>query len=175
MAIVMMYTLTALNQMTEAEFTQALGGIFEQTPAIAARAWQARPFPSLDDLHASLVAVVESLSAAEQLALIRAHPDLGSKTQMAPASVQEQAGAGLDRLTPAEYEQFQTLNRAYRDRFGFPFLIAVKDRDKHSILAAFQSRLQNEPERERDRALAEIYQIARFRLAALVAVTPPSR
>ncbi len=164
----MPYTLAALNQMSQTEFVAALGDLFEQTPAIAAQAWTARPFASLEQLAQTLVAIAQGLSPADQLTLIRAHPDLGSKAQMAPASVQEQAGAGLDRLTPAEYEQFQTLNRTYRERFGFPFLIAVKEHDKHSILAAFQTRLNRERDAERNQALGEICKIARFRLAAKV-------
>ncbi|NJL00008.1 MAG: 2-oxo-4-hydroxy-4-carboxy-5-ureidoimidazoline decarboxylase [Spirulinaceae cyanobacterium SM2_1_0] len=171
----MPYRLTDLNQMTQAEFVAALGEIFEQTPAIAAQAWSARPFASRDHLHTHLVAIVKALSPAQQLALIRAHPDLGRKAQIAAASAQEQAGAGLDHLTAAEYEQFQTLNQAYRDRFGFPFLIAVKEHDKHSILAAFRASLENSLEPERDRALTEIYKIARFRLEAIVSESPPSR
>jgi len=106
--------------------------------------------------------------------LIRAHPDLGSKAKMADASVQEQAGAGLDRLTPEEFDRFQTLNAAYQERFGFPFVIAVRNHTKESILEAFDRRLENPSDTEIDQALEEITQIAEFRLLDLVESPQPS-
>jgi 2-oxo-4-hydroxy-4-carboxy-5-ureidoimidazoline decarboxylase len=99
-----------------------------------------------------------------QLALIQAHPDLGSKAKMAASSIAEQAGAGLDRLSPEEFERFQRLNQAYKDRFGFPFIVAVKNHTKASILQTFEERLQNSYGEEVQRAIAEIAQITRFRL-----------
>jgi len=170
----MAYRLSEVNQMTQADFVAALGAIFEQTPAIAAAVWAKRPFASRDRLYDGLAACVAAMSPEEQLALLRAHPDLGSQARMAAASVQEQAGAGLDCLTPEEFAQFQALNRAYRDRFGFPFLLAVKGLDQQRILAAFQARLLNDPAEERDRALAEVLTIARHRLAAVVADDEPA-
>ncbi len=108
------------------------------------------------------------MSIDEQLALIRAHPDLGSKASMAEASVQEQAGLGLDRLTAQEYDYFQFLNQAYKDKFGFPFIIAVKNQTKASVLDAFERRLQNNIETEIAGAIAEINKIAWFRIQNLV-------
>jgi 2-oxo-4-hydroxy-4-carboxy-5-ureidoimidazoline decarboxylase len=163
-----MYTLDALNQMDQEQFVAALGDIFEATPAIAQQAWRDRPFITIADLHAKMVAVVQSQSPAAQLALLCAHPDLGGRVKMAAASVQEQAGVGLDRLSPEEFQRFQALNQAYKSRFGFPFIVAVKGHTQSSILAAFTRRLENSPEAEQQQALAEINQIARFRLEALV-------
>ncbi|MFM7425061.1 MAG: 2-oxo-4-hydroxy-4-carboxy-5-ureidoimidazoline decarboxylase [Elainella sp.] len=160
----MPYSLTELNALSQAEFKQVLGAIFEQTPQIAEQAWQLRPFDSVTDLHQKMLQVVAAISQAEQLALIQAHPDLGSKAKMADASVQEQAGAGLDRLSAEEFERLHRLNQTYRDKFGFPFIIAVKNHTKASILAAFEERIANSPEAERARALSEIGQIALFRL-----------
>jgi 2-oxo-4-hydroxy-4-carboxy-5-ureidoimidazoline decarboxylase len=111
------------------------------------------------------------MTQAERLMLVRAHPDLGSKAKMADASVQEQAGAGLDRLTGEEYDRFHTLNQAYKEKFGFPFIIAVKLHTKASILEAFEQRLHHTPEAEIKQALTEITQIARLRLAALLTDT----
>lgn len=161
-------TISELNQMSQEAFVKALGAVFEDTPAIAQKAWKARPFANLADLHQKMVDVVEWMPPDEQLALIRAHPDLGSKAKMAEASVQEQAGAGLDRLTPKEYSQLHSLNQKYQDRFGFPFIIAVKNHTKASILEAFKQRLKNTVEVERERAIAEITQIAWFRLLNLI-------
>ncbi len=163
-----MLTIAAVNPMSQAEFVEQFGAVFEETPAIAHQTWTQRPFADVADLHQKMVAVVDQLSPDEQLALIQAHPDLGSRAQMADASVQEQTGAGLTQLSASEYERFQLLNSAYKAKFGFPFILAVKGHTKASILAAFETRLQNSSEAERTQALAEIAQIARFRLEALV-------
>ncbi|WP_297083682.1 2-oxo-4-hydroxy-4-carboxy-5-ureidoimidazoline decarboxylase [Thermoleptolyngbya sp. C42_A2020_037] len=161
-----MLSLSELNAMSQEAFVAALGAIFENTPAIAAKAWHQRPFDSVEALHRAMVAVVQADSDDAQLALLRAHPDLGSRAAMADASVQEQASAGLDRLSPEEYSRFHQLNQAYTERFGFPFIIAVRSHTKASILAAFEERLQNSRESERQTALQEVFKIARFRLDA---------
>lgn len=158
------YSLSQLNQMSQEEFTSALGAVWEDTPAIASSTWQQRPFTDVSSLHQSMVDVVAKMSESEQLALIKAHPDLGSKAKMAQASVQEQAEAGLSRLSPQEYERFSALNQAYQEKFGFPFIIAVKKQTKKSILEAFEQRLQNSEAAERQQALQEISEIARLRL-----------
>jgi 2-oxo-4-hydroxy-4-carboxy-5-ureidoimidazoline decarboxylase len=108
------------------------------------------------------------MTSDKQLALICAHPDLGSKLKMAEASINEQAGVGLDRLSLEEYERLKLLNQSYKDKFGFPFIIAVKNHTKDSILEAFEHRLQNTLDAEKQRALAEIAEIAKFRLIDLV-------
>jgi len=163
-----MPSLSELNAMSQDAFVAALGEIFENTPAIAAAVWHQRPIDSVDALHRAMVAVVQADSADAQLALLRAHPDLGSRAAMADASVQEQSSAGLDRLSPEEYSRFHQLNQAYTERFGFPFIIAVRSHTKASILAAFEERLQNSREAELQTALQEVFKIARFRLDAVV-------
>jgi 2-oxo-4-hydroxy-4-carboxy-5-ureidoimidazoline decarboxylase len=164
----MPYSLVELNQMGAEEFTQALGAIFEHTPAIARITWDDRPFASTADLYAKMVTVVSAMTDAEKLALIQAHPDLGSKAKMAEASVSEQAGAGLDKLSVEEFDRFQFLNRSYREKFNFPFIVAVKNHTKTSILEAFKQRLDNSPETEMQQALTEICEIARFRLESKI-------
>lgn len=154
--------------MDRGRFTQALGEIFEQTPAIATQTWPQRPFATVAALHRAMVAVMQALPENEQFSLIRAHPDLGTKAQMAASSVQEQASVGLDQLAPDEFETFQALNRAYRDRFQLPFIIAVKEHTKDSILTAFRQRLTHDFATERQTALAEIAKIAGYRLRALI-------
>jgi 2-oxo-4-hydroxy-4-carboxy-5-ureidoimidazoline decarboxylase len=162
------YAIADLNQMDQDRFVAAFGAVFEETPEIAARAWEQRPFQDIDHLHRIMVEIVQNLSPEQQLHLICAHPDLAGKVKMAAASVQEQAGAGLDRLSSAEFDQFQTLNRAYKEKFGFPFIIAVRNHTKSSILEAFEQRLQNRIAAERQQALTEIAEIARFRLGDLI-------
>ncbi|MBV9388148.1 MAG: 2-oxo-4-hydroxy-4-carboxy-5-ureidoimidazoline decarboxylase [Chroococcidiopsidaceae cyanobacterium CP_BM_ER_R8_30] len=164
----MPYSITELNKMSREEFVNTLGTVFENTPDIAYRVWNQRPFTNVAKLHQCMVDVVKSASRDEQLKLIQAHPELGSKATMAEASVKEQAGAGLAQLSFEEYNRFQALNRAYKDKFGFPFIIAVKQHTKDSILESFEYRLENPIDVETEQALTEIAQIARFRLAELV-------
>jgi 2-oxo-4-hydroxy-4-carboxy-5-ureidoimidazoline decarboxylase len=160
----MSYSIAQLNQMSQEEFVETLGAVFEDTPVIAQQAWNQRPFANVTDLHQKMVQVVQAMSQDEKLALIQAHPDLGSKAKMAAASVQEQTGVGLDRLTPEDYQRFHLLNQTYKEKFGFPFIIAVKHHTKASILEAFDRRLKNTMDAEMTQAVTEIAEIARFRL-----------
>lgn len=163
-----MISLTELNQISQEDFVKTLGEVFEDTPAIAYQVWYERPFQDVTELYQKMVNIVRDYSQEKQLKLIQAHPDLGSKAKMAVASVQEQAGAGLDRLTPEEYDRFLSLNQAYKNKFDFPFIVAVKNHTKDSILAAFEQRLQNSLKIEQNKALEEIFQIAKFRLDAMI-------
>ncbi|PNU06325.1 2-oxo-4-hydroxy-4-carboxy-5-ureidoimidazoline decarboxylase [Novosphingobium guangzhouense] len=139
--------------------------LFEHSPWVEARA---DALPSTGDRHADLMAVMYAATAEEQLALIRAHPELAGKAAidrtLTDASTAEQASAGLDRLTPLEYAEFHRLNALYRDRFGFPFIICVRLTDKAGILAAMERRLANDREAEVATALEQIGEIVRLRL-----------
>lgn len=163
-----MLSLDTLNTVSKAEFVDLLGGVFESSPWVAAGAAPLRPYASLGDLHEAMVRVVEVAGGAAQVELICAHPDLASRVALSEDSSAEQQGAGLDRLSESEYRRFHALNTRYRERFGFPFILAVKGHTKASILAAFDERLVNSSEAERERALGEIYRIAHFRLESLV-------
>ncbi|HTB19534.1 MAG TPA: 2-oxo-4-hydroxy-4-carboxy-5-ureidoimidazoline decarboxylase [Bryobacteraceae bacterium] len=160
-------TLAELNRLDTPGFVNALGWIFEQSPWVAERAFLASPFASWDALHAAMTEQVERATFAERLALLQAHPDLGTRARLSTASSEEQAGAGLDSLTPAEFEQLHRLNAAYRGRFGFPFLLAVKGSSKQDILRALQARMESSPEDEFHEALRQVYRIAKFRLEGL--------
>ncbi len=161
----------ALGDLGRAEFLASLGEVFEHSPWIAEEAWALAPFSGLDGLHRAMVGVVRRAGPDRQLALIRAHPDLAGKAAMAgdltEDSRREQAGAGLDQCTEEEFARFQTLNGAYKEKFGFPFIVAVKGMSRADILASFAERLENEQETEIGRALDEIARIARFRLGDL--------
>lgn len=139
--------------------------LFEHSPWIEARA---DALPSSGDRHADLMAVVHAATPEEQLALIRAHPELAGKAAidrtLTEASAAEQASAGLDRLSEAEFARFHALNAAYRERFGFPFIICVRLTDKAGILAAMEARLANDRETEIETAIAQIGEIVRLRL-----------
>src|SRR5947208_1537188 len=137
-----------INRLGQKEFVEKLGDVFENSPWVAERAWGHGPFASLDALHAAMVAEVEHASTDEQLALLRAHPDLGGRVKMSQASAGEQSGAGLDRLSPEEYEELTRLNAGYRDEFGFPFLFAVKGGTKDDILRSLRERSSGTREEE---------------------------
>ena len=156
-------SLASLNGLDQASFVHTLGWIFEDSPWVAQQAWTARPFASLKDLHQAMTRVVEQASAQRQLDLICAHPDLGSRARMAAASVQEQQGAGLTSLSPEAYQQLLTLNQQYVQKFGFPFILAVKGKTRDEVFASLQQRLSNAREAELHEALRQIGQIAWFR------------
>lgn len=161
----MQYSLRDLNAMDVADFTAVLGDVFEHSPWVAAQAAQYRPFSSLNVLHAAMVAAVRTAGPEQQLALLHAHPELASLDDLSPASQHEQQGAGLDQISPAERARFATANTAYRARFGFPFIIAVRNQPgRDAILAAIRARLAHKPEQEREVALDQVAEIARFRL-----------
>src|SRR5262249_17839253 len=156
----------------QARFLALAGPVFEHSPWIAERAWAARPFDGIDGLHRAMMQVVRDASTDEQLALLRAHPDLAGKAAragtMTAEPTQEQAGAGLDRMSEAQYAGFDRLNTAYRDKFGFPFIIAVRRHTRESILAAYEERLVNDRATEMQAALIEVGLITRIRLEALL-------
>jgi 2-oxo-4-hydroxy-4-carboxy-5-ureidoimidazoline decarboxylase len=157
-------TIDNLNSLERAQFVSAIGWIFEHSPWVAERAWAMRPFADAQDLHRAMVDQVERSLPEEQLALLQAHPDLGTRARVSEASSAEQAGAGLDQLTPAEFERLRRLNEDYRNKFGFPFLFAVKGSTKHDILEALERRARSSREEEYLVALDQVYRIARFRL-----------
>jgi 2-oxo-4-hydroxy-4-carboxy-5-ureidoimidazoline decarboxylase len=164
MTIPMSMTIEDLNSLEHAQFVSAIGWVFEHSPWVAERAWSMRPFADAQALHRAMVDQVEHSLPEERLALLRAHPDLGTRARVSEASSAEQAGAGLDQLTQAEFERLQALNETYRDKFGFPFLFAVKRSTKHDILEALERRVRSPREEEYQVALDQVYRIARFRL-----------
>lgn len=167
-----MITLDQLNSATAQEFVVALGGIFEHSPWVAQRAASARPFASRLQLLDTMRAMVAAASSDEQLHLIRAHPELAGRAairnELTSESRREQKGAGLDACTPEEFSTLQELNRRYGEKFGFPFVLAVRGHTPGSIIRSFKERLLNDAQAEQQRALREIGCIAGYRLADLV-------
>lgn len=160
-------TIDELNTLPDEEFVARLGGIYEDSPWAARAALAGRPFASFAALGAALRDAVEGTDEDTRIALLRAHPELARRARMSDDSVREQAGAGLDRLTAEEYAEFAALNHAYRAKFGFPFVVAVKGLDKNGIRERLEARLANPADEEFRRALDEVHRIAGFRLAAL--------
>jgi 2-oxo-4-hydroxy-4-carboxy-5-ureidoimidazoline decarboxylase len=161
-------SLAELNAADRGRFVDLVGGVFEDSPWVAERAWPRRPFRSVADLHAAMVDAVAGAERERQLALLRAHPDLGSRARMSEASAGEQAGAGLDRLAPGDVARLQELNAAYRRKFDFPFLFAVKGSTPRQVLDALAERLDREAGAELEEALRQVARIARFRLEQMI-------
>ena len=157
-------TIGELNSFPQDRFVEQVGPVFEHSPWVAERAWTVKPFSGLDELHGAMVAQVRSATPAEQLALLRAHPDLGTKARMSIASTNEQTRAGLASLTPEELKRLERANEHYRGRFEFPFIYAVKGASKEDILAALEARLHSSRDDEFHQALQQVFRIARFRL-----------
>ena len=160
----------ALSDLSKADFVSSLEGIFEHSPWIAERTWSRRPFSDIEALHTAMLATLESADETEKLGLICAHPELAGKEAaegtLTAASTSEQRGAGLDQCSKEELLQLQSLNAAYRERFGFPFVVAVKGLSRYQIMDRIQSRLNNDRKTELNTCLNEIGKIARFRLDA---------
>jgi OHCU decarboxylase len=169
-------TLPELNAMDEEAFVDSLGALFEHSPWVARGAWRARPFGGIDELHAALQSAMRSAPPDQQVELIRAHPELAGRQaragELTEASTREQSGAGLDRLSAAEVSDLEALNRAYRERFGLPLIVCVREHTPQSILVWGRERLERGRDAEIDTALGEIAKIARLRLADLVEEGP---
>jgi OHCU decarboxylase len=145
-------------------FVATYGPLFEHSPWVAEDAYVKGPFDDEDEVFEALTTAMYEAPRERQLALVRAHPDLGTKAKMTTESTREQAGAGLDRLDPEEYEALMEANAAYKDRFGMPFVICVGEHDKRSIIAAAQKRVGNDADTELRTALEEVAKIAKLRL-----------
>ena len=161
-------TISQVNALGVNDFVDQVGWVFEHSSWVARRAWKHRPFASLDDLHKRMTAEVAAASTAEKLALLRAHPDLGARARMSESSTKEQNSAGLDQLTPVEFARLHQYNEAYKSKFGFPFLFAVKGSNKLRIMQALDARVQSSTEDEFQEALQQVYRIARFRLEDII-------
>jgi 2-oxo-4-hydroxy-4-carboxy-5-ureidoimidazoline decarboxylase len=153
---------------SKTEFLETFRHIFEHSPWVVENAWARRPFADVDALHAALMAEVAAAGDAARLDLIRAHPELAARVELTDFSSSEQMGAGLKQLTAAEFERFSALNAAYREKFGFPFIICVRLQTKASILAAFEARLERDAAAEQAEAIVQIGLIAKLRLQDLM-------
>ena len=162
------------RSMTEDDFVDLFGGVYEHSPWIARETYQGGLGAAEDSsagLSAAMIRTVEGADRERIMALINAHPDLAGRAavrgELTAESTAEQAGAGIDQCNAEEFERFQRYNAAYKEKFRFPFIMAVKGSNRHLILAAFEERLENDAETEFNRAVQEIHKIARFRLDAI--------
>src|SRR3954463_3632637 len=164
-------TLSGLNGLPASSFVAALGEVFEHAPWVAETVAPGRPYPTVAALHNAMMQAVRRTAAERQLAFIAGHPELGTRVKRADLtdhSQSEQGGLGLDRLSAEEFDRFSRLNAAYREKFGFPFIICVRRHTRDSILRQFERRLSNDAETERTAAINEIGLITRLRLVDMV-------
>jgi len=163
--------LEELNVLDRPAFAARLGAVAEGSPWVAEAAWRERPFADREALAAAFARAIAEASPERQLALIRAHPELADRAAIAGQrgadSAQEQASAGLDALSAEEHARLTRLAAVYRERFGFPFVIAVRGRTPASIIDALERRLEDDPDAERETALREVARIVELRLRAL--------
>lgn len=163
------------TEMTEEEFVDVFGGVYEHSPWIPRCAWHqglSENQNTATGLSRVMMDVVANADREKILCLINLHPDLAGKAAvdgtLTDESTSEQSGAGIDQCTTEEFEQFQQYNNAYKEKFGFPFIMAVKGSNRHLILEAFEKRLKNDEQAEFNKAVLEIHKIAKFRLDDLL-------
>ena len=162
------HNLDEINGMDRDAFVAVFGAVFEDSPWAAEAAWQSRPFRNVASVAEALFEAVRNAGRERQLALLRAHPELGARKPLAGYSAGEQARAGLQREQDDQVALLANLNRGYREKFGFPFILAVKGLNPDKIITRFRERLENSPEDEFDECLGQVFRIAGFRLEDLL-------
>jgi OHCU decarboxylase len=161
--------LEEVNALGKEEFVARLGGVFEHSSWIAERAWQRRPFSSLEGLHTAMTEILLNETLEKKLEVVRAHPELAGAEALTVASTGEQARLGFNALSRSERDEMNRLNRSYRDKFGFPCIVALRlHADRASVMAQMKRRLANDARTELANALEQIGHITRERLERIV-------
>ena len=158
-----------INKLPKSEFIKVFANIFENTRWIAEELYNQKPFDNFEALSSKMLNIFETATKEKQLKILNAHPDLANKTKISlltPDSLKEQTSAGLDQCTEEEFSEFKKLNDTYK-KFGFPFILAVKEKTKIEILNNFRKRVFSDPEIEFDEAVKQVKQIANLRLKEL--------
>ncbi|WP_209123766.1 2-oxo-4-hydroxy-4-carboxy-5-ureidoimidazoline decarboxylase [Alkalihalobacillus sp. BA299] len=163
-----MISMKTINKMQAKEYIKTFGSIFENSPWIAEKAWGYRPFANLSEMYNIMVTIVFDARLSSKLALLKAHPDLGTRLEISSTSQQEQLQAGLNQLSEDEYTEFSKLNKQYTEKFGFPFILAVRGKTKEVIKENMKKRVHYRYEQEIETALNEVCKIAKFRLLDIV-------
>ena len=158
-----------INKLSKSEFVKVFANIFENARWIAEELYNQKPFNNFEELSSKILNIFETTTKEKQLKILNAHPDLANKTKISlltPDSLKEQINAGLDQCTKEEFNEFKKLNNTYK-KFGFPFILAVKEKTKIEILNNFRKRVFSDPEIEFDEAVKQVKQIASLRLKEL--------
>ena len=162
-----MITIEQINKLSRNEFVETFTNIFEKTTWIAEKLYNQKPFDSFENLRSKMLEIFETASKETQLKILKAHPDLADKVTvnlLTTNSRTEQSNAGLDQCSEEEFNEFKNLNKAYKQRYGFPFIIAVKGKNKIEILNEFKKRISNSVDNEFNGALLQVSKIANLRL-----------
>ena len=165
-----MNMINKINKLPESEFTKVFANIFENASWIAGKLYIQKPFNSFEELSSKMIDIFETSSKEKKLEIINAHPDLADKTKiglLTPDSKKEQSSANLDQCTEVEFKEFKKLNNLYKKKFNFPFILAVKEKNKNEILDNFKKRISSNPEIEFNEATKQVKQIASLRLKEL--------
>jgi len=162
--------LNKIDKLTETEFTEVFGNIFENASWIAERLYGQKSFENFDDLSKKMLSIFENSDNQSKLKIIKSHPDLANKIKIGSLtedSNEEQSSAGLDKCTEEEFSEFKNLNLKYKNKFGFPFILAVKGKKKSEILINFKKRILSDKKIEFNEAIKQVHQIASLRLKEL--------
>jgi len=158
-----------INKLSQSEFIKVFANIFENARWITEELYNQKPFDNFEELSSKILNILETATKEKQLKILKAHPDLANKTKISlltPDSLKEQTDAGLDQCTEEEFNEFKKLNDTYK-KFGFPFILAVKEKTKMDVLNNFRKRISSDPEIEFDEAVKQVKQIASLRLKEL--------
>ena len=163
-----MDSIDKFNKLSKAEFISIFGNIFEKTEWVAEKCYESKPYNNLDELVSKMMKIFENIEKERHLEILNSHPDLAVKKKLTKDSENEQANANLNQCTNEEFEEFNKLNEKYKKKFGFPFIIAVKGKNKNEILNIFRQRITNNINLEFDEAKKQVKKIATFRLSEII-------
>lgn len=163
-----MDSIDKFNKLSKAEFISIFGNIFEKTEWIAERCYESKPYNNLDELVSKMMKIFENIEKERHLEILNSHPDLAVEKKLTEDSKNEQKNASLNQCNDAEFIEFKKLNEEYKKKFGFPFIIAVKGKNKEEILNSFRQRITNNINLEFEEAKKQVKKIASFRLGEII-------
>ena len=163
-----MDSIDKFNKLSKAEFISIFGNIFEKTEWIAERCYESKPYNNLDELVSKMMKIFENIEKEKHLEILNSHPDLAVEKKLTEDSKNEQKNASLNQCNDKEFLEFKNLNEEYKKKFGFPFIIAVKGKNKEEILNSFRQRITNNINLEFEEAKKQVKKIANFRLGEII-------
>tara|TARA_B100000427_G_scaffold260008_1_gene224244 strand:- start:134 stop:628 length:495 start_codon:yes stop_codon:yes gene_type:complete len=163
-----MDSIDTFNKLNKSEFLSTFGNVFEKTEWIAEKCYDSKPYNNVQELVNKMMEVFENSIKEKHLKILNSHPDLAVKKKLTKESENEQANANLNQCTNEEFEEFNKLNKKYKKKFGFPFIIAVKGKNKNEILNIFRQRITNNINLEFEEAKKQVKKIATFRLSEII-------
>ena len=163
-----MDSIDKFNKLSKTEFISIFGNIFEKTKWIAERCYESKPYNNLDELVSKMLKIFENIEKERHLEILNSHPDLAVEKKLTEDSKNEQKNASLNQCTDEEFVEFKKLNEKYKKKFGFPFIIAVKGKNKEKILNSFRQRITNNINLEFEEAKKQVKKIANFRLSGII-------